>query len=204
MMEVIKMKIKGMAAAVLAAGLLVTTPAFAAAPGVEHKEPVRQEKLDREEKKPEVQKPENREKVPENRDLKKQDIHKNDRKLRKECNCEFVKDPLGALESKKSEVQRLQKEGKISKEKAETIIRKIDRRIAEIHAFNKLNLEQKREKLKKDCKEFLDSQVEKGRLEPEKAKRIYQEYSEKIDKWDGTGYPGFFRKLSGPKTDKAE
>lgn len=203
MMEVIKMGMSRMAAAAVVAGLLVTTPVFAAAPGNENKEPVRQEKLDREEKKPEMREPEYQKKAPENRDMKKQNPIENGRKRRKGCNCEFVKDPLSVLENKKSEVQRLLKEGKISKEKAEAIIRKIDKRIAEIHAFNKLTLEQKREKLKKDCKEFLDSQVEQGRLEPEKAERIYMEYSEKLEKWDGTGYPKFFRKFTGPKNDKA-
>ena len=189
------MALKGVAAVAVIAGLLVTTPAVAVGHGTENREPVRQERLNQEEKRPEL---DNREKAPE--DIKEHKKEKKDGR-RKRGYCEFVKDPLGTLEKRKNEVQQLLKEGKIPKEKAESILKRIDEKMAEIKAFNGLSLEEKREKLIRDCREYLDGQVKKGLLEPEKAERIYKEYAEKIKKWDGTGYPRFFRKFTGEKTE---
>jgi len=112
---------------------------------------------------------------------------------------EFVKDPLKALEKRRSEVQKLLKEGKISKEEAEEILKRIYKGIAEVKKFNKMSLEEKRAWLIRDCKDYLDSLVEKGEMEWNKAAEILEEYSEKIKNWNGEGYPRFFRKPPKPE-----
>lgn len=198
--EVIKLKIKELAAATIAAGFLALTPAFAAGPGVTDHEMLGREKQEQqEEQQPENREFEKKDRYPENEDLNKKDRRKRDERHGKKGYEEFVKDPLGTLENRKSEIQKLLKEGKIPKEKAEAIIKKIDAGIAEVKEFNGLTLEQKRKKLLKDCRDYLDSLVEKGELEREEADRIYKEYADKIGKWDGTGYPKFLRKCPMPK-----
>lgn len=110
-------------------------------------------------------------------------------------NCEeCLKDPIAALEEKKSEISDLLKEGKITQQKADEMINRIDAKIAEIKAFSKLTLQQKKDKLIKDCKNRLDVLVKAGKFDRKKADEILKNYTEKIKQWDGTGYPKFFDK----------
>lgn len=120
-------------------------------------------------------------------------------RYRKKAWDEFVKDPLKVLENRKNEIEELLNEGKISKDKAEAILKKIDAAIAEIKKFNNMSLEEKRDRLIKDCKDYLENLVEKGEMDKEKASEILEKYSDKIKKWDGTGYPRFFRKPGKPE-----
>lgn len=195
------------------AGILAALPAYAAPYPAEGR-PVRQEWMGRDQREPEKMKPE--EKGPGKQDLEKEspgrqdlekktpeqkepekDAPKKVKPNRRKVWEEFAKDPISVLEDRKSEIEKMLKEGKISKEKAEDILKRIDTGISEIKRFNRLPLEEKRAMLIKDCKEYLDSLVEKGDLDKEQAQRILEEYSEKIGKWDGAGYPRFFRKGSG-------
>lgn len=102
---------------------------------------------------------------------------------------EFSEDPVKRLEEKKSKILKKLEEGKITKEKADIIIDKIDKRINEMKAFQKLPLEQKREKLIKDFQLQLDAMVKEGKMKQEEADRMMKEITEKINKWDGKGYP---------------
>lgn len=99
------------------------------------------------------------------------------------------KDPIKSLEMKKQKIRKMQEENKITKEKADEIISKIDTRIKEIEEFNKLPLDQKKAKLLERFKKSVDKRVEKGRITPEEADKMIREYTEKIEKWDGNGYP---------------
>ncbi len=106
---------------------------------------------------------------------------------------EFQKDPIKALESGKEKVQTLLKEGKISKEKADEITSKIDSKINEIKNFNKLDLKQKKDKLINDCKSHIEKRVKEGKLDKDKADALLKDYTEKINNWDGKGYPQYPR-----------
>ncbi|MDP4180278.1 MAG: hypothetical protein Q8942_04205 [Bacillota bacterium] len=107
---------------------------------------------------------------------------------------DFIKDPIKALENKKEKIQSLVKEGKISKEIADEKIAKIDSKIKEIKIFNNLPLEQKREKLINNRKTHIEKLVKEGKLDRSKADSILKDYTEKINKWDGNGYPRFHSK----------
>lgn len=119
--------------------------------------------------------------------------------VKKECKQkheEFSKDPLRALESRKVKIQSLLKEGKITKENADERIARIDSKIKEIQSFNKLTLPQKKDKLIYDCKASVEKLVKEGKLDRVKADTLLKNYSEKINKWDGNGYPHFHTKCS--------
>lgn len=100
-------------------------------------------------------------------------------------------DPEKMLESKKERVQSMLKDGKIDQEKANEIIDGIDLKLKEIQEFNSLTLEQKKAKLLGDLKTSLDQRVADGKLTQEKADECLKNYAEKLETWDGSGYPGF-------------
>jgi len=117
----------------------------------------------------------------------------------KERESNEPQDPIKALESKKEKVQAQLKEGKITKEKADEIIAKIDAMIKKIQEFNNLTLQQKKDKLIGDFKTSVDKRVKDGKLTQEKADELIKNYTDKVNKWDGTGYPklgkrGFYGK----------
>jgi molecular chaperone DnaK (HSP70) len=116
-------------------------------------------------------------------------------KSKEKCDS-FNKDPLKFLESRKEKIQQLLKEGKITKEKADEMTARVDKKIKDINEFNKLGLKQKREKLIKDFNASIDKKVGEGKLTREKADSLVKEYKDKIEKWDGTGYPRFHGKHS--------
>jgi hypothetical protein len=110
---------------------------------------------------------------------------------------EFQKDPVKALENRKKELQTLVKDGKLTQEKADAISKKIDVKIKEINEFNKLSLQEKKDKLKEGMKTRLEQKVRDGRINQDQANKRLKEINEKIDNWDGNGYPRFFHKGSG-------
>lgn len=107
---------------------------------------------------------------------------------------DFEKNPITALEENKNEILQLLKEDKLTKEKADAIISRIDAKISKIKAFEKLPLAQKKEALIKDCKARLDTLVKDGKIQKDKADAILKKYTEKIQNWDGIGYPDFHDK----------
>jgi len=119
---------------------------------------------------------------------------KSDKEFKQEEKLEIkdfkkVEDPVKALERKKEKIQSLLKEGKISKEKADALISKIDEKIKKIEEFNKLPLEQKKEKLISKFKSYTERKVKEGKLTREKADELIKDFTERIQKWDGKGYP---------------
>lgn len=120
---------------------------------------------------------------------KRFDINKNGLKRGNCDNCE--KDPIKALEEKKAEIQEKAKEGKITKEKADELCKKIDERIKEIQEFDKLSVEQKKERIIKKFNEVLEKKINEGEIAKEEAEFMRKEFNEKIKNWDGKGYPRF-------------
>lgn len=113
-----------------------------------------------------------------------------DKKFNSDC-AGFEKDPVKALECRKEKVKSLLKEGKITKEKADAITARIDAKIKKVNEFNKLSVQEKRVKLINDFKVFVDSRVKEGKLTKEKADTMVRDFSDKVTKWDGKGYPMF-------------
>jgi len=112
---------------------------------------------------------------------------------------EKFQDPLEALKKKKEKIQSMLKEGKISKEEADAINARIDKKIKEIEEFNKLSPEQKKDKLMKGFKESVEKGVKSGKLTREKADEMIKKFNEKLQNWDGKGYPDFLIKGFGFK-----
>jgi len=110
----------------------------------------------------------------------------------KSHDMEKYQDPLDALKKKKEKIQSMLKEGKITKEEADAIIEKIDRKIKDIEDFNKLSPEKKKDKLMNDFKAFVEKGVKSGKLTREKADEMIKKFNEKLQSWDGKSYPGFF------------
>lgn len=115
---------------------------------------------------------------------------------------EFRKDPIKALQGQKEKINSLQKEGKITKEKADAINARLDAKIKEIQEFNKLTLQQKKDKLISNFQARLDKKVKAGKLTQDQAITKINAFTEKIKKWDGQGYPMFHGHGHGFK-DKA-
>ncbi len=111
-------------------------------------------------------------------------------------NCERKKhqDPIKMLQEKKEKVREMLKEGKITKEQADAKISKIDARIKRIEEFNKLPLSEKKVKLISNFKAAMDRKVKDGKLTQSEAEEIIKEFTGKVEKWDGKGYPGFLGK----------
>lgn len=107
-------------------------------------------------------------------------------------------DPVKLLESKKARIQDKLKEGKIPQEKADLITKKIDARIQKVKEFDKLSVQQKKDMLKSDFKASLDKRVKEGKVDQGKADELFKKFTDKVNQWDGKGYPRFFSKgLSG-------
>ena len=204
------MRIKGVVAAAAIFGVLAAFTVFTVPCAVEegpaHVELEGREKAPGEKepkgKEPEMKVPEKE--TPEKKGPEDKAPIKEKKRDRKKVWEEFEKDPITVLENRKKEIEGLLKEGRISKEEAEAILRRIDKGIAEIKEFNGLPLEEKRARLIRDCKDYLDSLVERGEMDRDKADRIFEKYSDRTNKWDGTGYPRFFRKAGKPKNGKSE
>lgn len=127
-----------------------------------------------------------------NKDSKqeKDEKFKNDGKLKDDKgSCEKCKDPLQILQHRKELVQKALEEGKITKQEADAITARIDEKIKEIEEFNKLDLPQKKEKLMSKFKAFVEQGVKEGKITEEKKEELIRQFTEKLEKWDGNGYP---------------
>ncbi len=122
-------------------------------------------------------------------------IKKNNEKQRKEHKDSKKKeDPIKILKERKKKIESLRKEGKISDEKAKELTKKINERIKKVEEFKKLPLNKKKELLLQSFKVKLDSLLKAGEITQEQADEILKEFLEKLEKWDGSGYPGFHGK----------
>lgn len=122
------------------------------------------------------------------------EVNQSDVKDWKQKCKEFDKDPIKALQNRKEKIQSLLKDGKITKEKADKMTARIDSKIKEIQDFNKLTLPQKKDKLINDFKASVEKRVKEGKIDKAKADTLVKEFIEKINKWDGNGYPKFHQK----------
>ncbi len=103
-------------------------------------------------------------------------------------------DPVKMLEEKKERVQGLLKEGKLTKDEADEITAKIDARIQKIREFNSLTLPQKKDALIASFKTRMEKKVKEGKVSREEADSRIRSYTDKVNKWDGSGNPGFLKK----------
>lgn len=98
-------------------------------------------------------------------------------------------DPIQRLENIKAKVTEKYNEGKISKDKYDSIIAKINNMEQKINDFNKLTLDQKRQKLISDYTAAVNKKVQSGKITQDKANELIKNYTDKVNKWDGTGFP---------------
>lgn len=98
-------------------------------------------------------------------------------------------DPIKRLEERKNDIQKEYKEGKITKDKADELTKKIDDRIIKIKEFNSLTLPEKKERLTQKFKSHIDQEVKNNRITKEEGEKIMQEFNEQLKNWDGKGFP---------------
>ncbi len=110
---------------------------------------------------------------------------------------ELKNNPVKALEDRKAKIESAVKEGKLPREKADKMIDHINKTISSVKEFDKLSVTQKKEKLKKDFNAMIEKKIEKGRIDKDKADALIKDFGDKIEKWDGKGYPQF--NFMGPK-----
>lgn len=99
------------------------------------------------------------------------------------------KDPVQALEKMKAAINKRVADGKVTQDKADANIAKIDAKIKEIQDFNNLPLDQKKSTLISKAKTALDKRVQNQKITQEQADKALAAITEKINAWDGTGYP---------------
>lgn len=100
-------------------------------------------------------------------------------------------DPSQMAEKQKEYILKRVADGKLSQEEADKQIAAIDKRVAEMKAFESLTLDQKKEKLLNDFTTALNKRVSEGKLTQEKADQSIAKFKEGIEKWDGTRPPSF-------------
>lgn len=105
------------------------------------------------------------------------------------------KDPLKRLEERKESIQKDLKEGRITKEKAEELTKKIDERIVKVKEFNSLTLPQKKEHLSKNFSSHLEKQIKDGRITKEEGEKIQADFNKQLESWDGKEPPKFMHKI---------
>lgn len=98
-------------------------------------------------------------------------------------------DPIKKLEDIKAKVTEKYNQGKISKEKYDNMISKINEKEQYIKELNSLTLSQKRQKLISDFTANLNKKVQSGKILQDKANELIKKYTDKVNKWDGTGFP---------------
>lgn len=111
-------------------------------------------------------------------------------------------DPIKALEQRKERVKKELEEGKITKQEADEIITKIDGKIEEIQEFKDMPLQQKKDTLIERFKTSIEQKVKSGKLPQDKADQLIKDYTEKINEWDGEGYPHFLKKELRNKAER--
>ena len=109
--------------------------------------------------------------------------------MQKHDKCE--KDPIKRLEERKNDIEKEYKEGKITKEKADELTKKIDERIVKIKEFNSLTLPQKKERLNQKFKAHIEQNVKKGNMTKEEGDKAIQEFNKYLENWDGNNFPKF-------------
>jgi arginyl-tRNA synthetase len=104
------------------------------------------------------------------------------------------KDPIKRLEERKERVQKDYKEGKITKEEADKITKKLDEHITKIKEFNSLSLPEKKDHLSKRFNIHLDNQIAEGKLTKEEGAKLLEDFNKDLKDWDGKEPPRFMHK----------
>lgn len=104
------------------------------------------------------------------------------------------KDPLQKLQEKKEDIGKDLKEGKITKEKADELTKRIDERIRQINEFNSLPLPEKKQQLSKIFKSNLEKKILEGKLTKEEGEKLLADFNKQLEKWDGKDFPHFTHK----------
>lgn len=107
----------------------------------------------------------------------------------KQDKCE--KDPIKRLEERKNDIEKEYKEGKITKEKADELTKKIDERIVKIKEFNSLTLPEKKKQLNQKFKLHIEQNVKNGNMTKEEGDKAIQEFNKQLENWDGNDFPRF-------------
>lgn len=135
----------------------------------------------------------------ENNNKAKGNIENNGGILKKDKCGKCKKDPLKRLEERKESIRKDLKEGKITKEKAEELTKKIDGRIAKIKEFNSLTLPEKKEHLSKKFSTHLERQIQDGRITKEEGEKLQADFNKQLESWDGKEPPKFMHKIKKHK-----
>lgn len=98
-------------------------------------------------------------------------------------------DLINILETKKQKIREAAQKGEITQEQADAKIARIDEKIKAVNEFQTLSLPEKKETLIAHYKARLDKKVEAGKLEQSEADQRLKEFTERVEKWDGTGFP---------------
>lgn len=118
----------------------------------------------------------------------------------KEDKCDKCqKDPIKRLEEKKEQIQSDLKEGKLTKEEADALTKKVDHHIAKIKEFNSMPLPEKKEHLAKKFKSHVEQQVKDGKLTKNEGDKLLEDFSKSLNEWDGTTAPKFMRGIHKQK-----
>lgn len=104
------------------------------------------------------------------------------------------KDPLQKLQEKKEDIGKDLKEGKITKEKADELTKRIDERIRQINEFNSLPLSEKKQQLSKIFNSNLEKKILEGKLTKEEGEKLLADFNKQLEKWDGKDFPHFTHK----------
>lgn len=106
-------------------------------------------------------------------------------------------DPVQRLENLKTKLTDKYNQGKISKDKYDKAIAKINQIEQKIKDFNNMTLDQKKQTLINDYNTAINKRVQQGKLTQDKANELIKNYTDKVNKWDGNGYPPALKHLYG-------
>ncbi|WP_434639649.1 hypothetical protein PQ743_10000 [Thermoanaerobacterium thermosaccharolyticum] len=98
-------------------------------------------------------------------------------------------DPIQLLENLKAKIEEKYSQGKISQNQENNIITKINSAEQKIENFNNMTLDQKKQTLIDYFTTIVNNQVKNGKITQDKANTLIKNFTDKVNKWDGTGYP---------------
>ena len=121
-----------------------------------------------------------------------QERQSSDNKINCSCSdCKKDKDPIKHLEKRKEKIQQELKDGTITKDEADKVIKNIDAKIGIIKEFSNMTLPQKKERLLSNFKNRIEAKVKMGELTKTEGTQILKDFESSLEKWDGTGRPDF-------------
>ncbi|WP_434564408.1 hypothetical protein PQ690_09675 [Thermoanaerobacterium thermosaccharolyticum] len=98
-------------------------------------------------------------------------------------------DPIQLLENLKAKIEEKYSQGKISQNQENNIITKINSAEQKIENFNNMTLDQKKQTLIDYFTTIVNNQVKNDKITQDKANILIKNFTDNVNKWDGTGYP---------------